>query len=97
MAAGLPVIETNCGGPEEFIHKDNGILIEVDDAQGLADAMLKMYNESDKFNREKISKEMVVKFSPATVVQQLVKVYEDVILIGEVKIERNCTRVAYRN
>jgi len=40
---------------------------------------------------------MVVKFSPATVVQQLVKVYEDVILIGEVKNERNCTRVAYRN
>ena len=85
LAAGLPVIATNCGGPEEFVHKDNGILIDVDDAQGLTDAMLKMYNESDKFDREKISKEMVDKFSPETVVQQLVKVYEDVILIGEVK------------
>lgn len=85
LAAGLPVIATNCGGPEEFVHKDNGILIEVNDAQGLTDAMLKMYNESDKFDREKISKEMVDKFSPETVVQQLVKVYEDVILIGEVK------------
>lgn len=85
LSAGVPVIATNCGGPEEFVHKDNGILIDVDDAQGLTDAMLKMYNESDIFNREKISKEMVDKFSPETIVQQLVKVYEDVILIGEVK------------
>lgn len=62
LAAGLPVIATNCGGPEEFVHKDNGILIEVNDAQGLTDAMLKMYNESDKFDREKFQKKWLINF-----------------------------------
>lgn len=26
MAAGLPVIATRCGGPEDFVNEDNGIL-----------------------------------------------------------------------
>ena len=79
MAAGLPVIETNCGGPEEFIHKDNGILIEVDDAEALTNSMLKMYSESNKFDREKISKEMVDKFSPETIAKRLTEIYRDVL------------------
>ena len=79
LAAGLPVIATNCGGPEEFVHKDNGILIDVDDAQGLTDAMLKMYNESDKFDGEKISKEMVDKFSPETIAKRLTEIYRNIL------------------
>ena len=27
MAAGLPVIATSCGGPEDFVNESNGILI----------------------------------------------------------------------
>jgi glycosyltransferase involved in cell wall biosynthesis len=79
LAAGLPVIATNCGGPEEFVCKDNGILIAVDDVQGLIDAMLKMYNESDKFDRETISKEIVDKFSPETIAKRLTEIYRDVL------------------
>ena len=46
MAAGLPVIATRCGGPEDFVNEDNGILIisEIKD----------MHNESiadDKYHR----------------------------------------------
>lgn len=79
LAAGLPVIATNCGGPEEFVHKDNGILIEVDDAEALTNSMLKMYSESDIFNREKISKEMVDKFSPEIIAKRLTEIYRNVL------------------
>lgn len=79
LAAGLPVIATNCGGPEEFVHKDNGILIEVDDAEALTNSMLKMYRESNKFDRKKISKEMVDKFSPETIAKRLTEIYRDVL------------------
>lgn len=75
LAAGLPVIATNCGGPEEFVHKYNGILIEVDDAEALTNSMLKMYNESNKFDREKISKEMVHKFSAEIIAKRLTEIY----------------------
>jgi glycosyltransferase involved in cell wall biosynthesis len=79
LAAGLPVIATNCGGPEEFVHKDNGILIEVDDAAALINSMLKMYNESNKFDRETISKEMVEKFSPETIAKRLTEIYRNIL------------------
>jgi len=85
LAAGLPVIATNCGGPEEFVHKDNGILIEVDDTQGLTDAMLKMYSESNKFDREKISKETVDKFSPEIIAKRLTEIYRNVLKDRRVK------------
>lgn len=40
--SGRPVISTRCGGPEQFIHAQNGMLIETDNDRQLADAMLKM-------------------------------------------------------
>lgn len=86
LAAGLPVIATNCGGPEEFVHKYNGILIEVDDAEALTNSMLKMYNESNKFDREKISKEMVHKFSAEIIAKRLTEIYRSALKDRRVKL-----------
>jgi len=40
--SGRPVISTRCGGPEQFINEQNGILIEKKNEAQLADAMRKM-------------------------------------------------------
>lgn len=42
MAAGLPVIATRCGGPEEFVNGDNGMLVPVGDREALTGAMRRM-------------------------------------------------------
>jgi len=40
LACGAPVIATRCGGPEEVIrHGENGMLVDMDDAPGLANSM----------------------------------------------------------
>ena len=46
MAAGLPVIATRCGGPEDFVTEENGILIPVDDESALIDAMERISAEN---------------------------------------------------
>lgn len=79
LAAGLPVIATRCGGPEEFVTSQNGILIGVDDSKGLTDAMLEMYNTTNRFDKERISKEIVEKFSPQAVAHQLEIIYDDLL------------------
>ncbi|MBU3190962.1 glycosyltransferase [Clostridium bowmanii] len=78
LASGVPVIATKCGGPEVFIHEENGRMIPVDDFDALVSAMKYMYENNIKFNREKISAEIKLKFSPECVSKKLLEVYKDV-------------------
>lgn len=52
LACGLPVITTNVGGIP-FIVKDNesALMVEPNNAQMLADAILKLVNDSDLYNK----------------------------------------------
>ncbi len=55
MAAGIPVIVTKCGGPEDIVrHGENGFLLERGDAQGAVkylDIMLNDQDESERLGR----------------------------------------------
>ena len=43
MAVETPVVATRCGGPSEIIEDgSNGFLVDVKDALGMADAVLKL-------------------------------------------------------
>jgi glycosyltransferase involved in cell wall biosynthesis len=44
LATGLPVISTRCGGPEDIITDEVGLLLRPGDEQGLADALWTMRN-----------------------------------------------------
>jgi glycosyltransferase involved in cell wall biosynthesis len=48
MALGLPTVSTRAGGiPEAIEHEANGLLVDVDDAAGLADAWLRIVADPD--------------------------------------------------
>lgn len=79
MAAGLPVIATKCGGPEDFVNESNGLLVPIDDTKSLADALKEMYNKIDQFDRKVISKECKMKFSPNTIATQLTGIYQSIL------------------
>lgn len=78
LASGVPVISTKCGGPEVFVHEKNGFIVPVDDLKELVRAMKYMYKNISVFDREKISAEVKMKFSPECVSKELLKIYEDV-------------------
>lgn len=82
LASGVPVIATKCGGPEVFVNTENGRMIQVDDFDALVNGMKFMYKNSISFDREKISAEIKLKFSPQCVSKKLLEVYEDVIGFG---------------
>ena len=39
LASGRPVVATRCGGPNDIVRQEDGILVAVDDVAGLASAM----------------------------------------------------------
>ncbi len=87
LACGVPVIATTCGGPEGFVHEENGLLIPVDDKATLVDALTHMYKNSDNYDREMISKEISDKFSPDVIATELENTYKE-ILVRKVSCKR---------
>ena len=78
LSQGLPNIATICGGPEEFINESNGILVPANDADALAEAMTKMHDTYDSYDRTAIAKECLCKFSPSVIAKQLTSIFEEV-------------------
>lgn len=79
MLAGLPVIATRCGGPEDFVTKANGMLVNVDDCDSLQKAMLEMRQNITQYDKQSLSSSCISKFSPDTIAKQLVSIYKQVI------------------
>lgn len=85
LAVGLPVVATKCGGPEDFINENNGLLVDVDDEIQLSKAMLDIYNENDKYEGYKISSEIRGKCSPEMITNRLNEIYNEIIIKSQSK------------
>ncbi len=79
MSAGLPVIATKCGGPEEFVTKENGLLISTDNEQELTAAMEKMYHTSKEYDVNKMRAYIQEHFSMEAVADKVCSVYKKVL------------------
>ncbi len=67
LATACPVIATRSGGPVSIVNENNGFLIDVDDEEGLAEAMSRMYSGYQEFNPEIIRLEVIEKYSSENV------------------------------
>ena len=79
MAAGLPVIATRCGGPEDFVEESNGILVPIDDVDALADAMAYIYKNRNYFSGIRISESIKEQFSGDVVVKKILHIYDGIL------------------
>ena len=79
LSQGLPNIATICGGPEEFINENNGVLIPIDDVDAMSEAMIDMYTNYSKYEKNSIVEECERKFAPQVIAQQLTGIFESVI------------------
>lgn len=79
MALGVPVIATACGGPEEFITDEVGILIKPSDVEALTNAMIQMYDNYILYDNNKIAEYCRNKFAPEVITKQLSSIFEEVI------------------
>lgn len=79
MACGLPVIATKCGGPQEIITTETGLLIAPENELELADAIRHMSDNLMTFNRAGIKKYTGKKYGPETFLKNISLVYNDTI------------------
>ncbi len=79
LASGRPVIATACGGPEDFVREDNGLLVEVGNVKMISQAMIKMKENIDHYNFRKIRQDILKKYSSKVVAQKLIKLYRSIL------------------
>ncbi len=79
LAAGLPVIATTCGGPEDFVNSLNGVLIPTDDETELAKALEFLESNINHYNNDEISKNIRKQFSPQTIANNLNILYTELV------------------
>jgi glycosyltransferase involved in cell wall biosynthesis len=78
LSAGMPVISTRCGGPEEYITNESGILIEPGNNGELVNAINYMLDNSSKYDPEKLHKYIEDRFSYDAVGLMLYTIYRSV-------------------
>ena len=79
MACGLPVVVTACGGPEELVGPDAGIIVPPQDPAALADALDRTLDRLTAFDAGEIARGVAGRFGPEAVGARLLKIYESVL------------------
>lgn len=79
MAMGLPVISTRCGGPENYITDSNGILLDVDDLEGLVTAMNYMEQNIEKYDPEALRVYVRSRFSGEVIAREAERIMKETI------------------
>ena len=79
LSQGLPCIATKCGGPEEILTEKDGVLIEPDDQEALKEALLFMYENHSRYDREDISARCLSRFSPQVIAGRLTQIFQEVV------------------
>ena len=78
MAAGKPVLATKSGGPEDFVTKDVGILVNTNEPD-IINGLINMRSRANDFNTSTIKMYAESNFSSAAVVHKLRSIYEQTI------------------
>lgn len=76
FASGLPVVATKCGGPEDLVKESNGYLVEKGDVDSLAEGMIKMIQNRNLFDSEKIRKDAYFLYDESCVVEQQIRYFD---------------------
>jgi hypothetical protein len=75
LATGTPVLATRCGGPEEFVTDEVGLIVSPGDANALCKGLIDMCGNLERFKRAKISCYAADQFSPTKIGAELHNIY----------------------
>jgi len=79
LACGIPVIVTRCGGPEEFVTSEQGIIIEKDNQIELEKAIVNLLDNCRNYHPDRLSEYAKSKFSLEVVGKSFLEIYKKII------------------
>ncbi|WP_190273253.1 glycosyltransferase [Laribacter hongkongensis] len=86
LAFGKPLIATRCGGPEEIVNTGNGLLVPLNDVDGLVAAMKDMVENEELYNPGALRADFIDRFSASAALPGIEAWYRAVIRTDEPKV-----------
>lgn len=77
-ACGLPVLSTPCGGPNELIDEENGILLKGFTESEMTDALHEIYHNYGQYNKALIRRRAIEKYNANAIAMQYTRLYHSV-------------------
>jgi glycosyltransferase involved in cell wall biosynthesis len=62
LACGTPLVITRCGGPEEFVTPEDGVMVEADDPLAFGRGILQAMDSRDRFDAAALRRRIVGRF-----------------------------------
>lgn len=75
ILTGCPVIATRCGGPEQFVNAENGILIPKSNLDGLKQAMKDLHRNRMNYEPQKVRNSVQGDYSESSLEAKLNSIY----------------------
>lgn len=79
MACGLPVIATRCGGPEEIITNETGVLVEVGNPEELAAAIINISQNLESYSPDRIKEYTLARYGQRSFNKSITSLYEKIV------------------
>lgn len=76
MAMGLPVIATRCGGPEDIVDSETGVLVPIENVTAIGDAMREVFVNASSFNRQYLRTLCRDRFGPNVITERWRQQYQ---------------------
>lgn len=79
LMAGRPVVSTRCGGPEEYVSDQVGVLVEPGNVAELAHALDYMLDRAHEYDPAVVSAYAASRFAPPAVIAAFTDLYQETI------------------
>lgn len=83
LAFGKPLIATRCGGPEDIVHADIGLLVPVNSVDDLVVAMQNMVAHAGRYAPQALRLDFLARFSASAALAHIEPWYQRVIQCGQ--------------
>jgi len=79
MSSGIPVIATKCGGPEEFVTNEVGLIVERGNTESLTQAIKDMITNYENYDKNVIRSYVKENFSAEIYSKKINEIYSEII------------------
>ena len=79
LASGLPVIATRSGGPDTIVTRENGLLVDPDDAPQLAGAMEQIISDYNTRSAENIRSSTLAQYGQTAVMKKYHELFQQIL------------------